>query len=58
MSAFVSCKKCGEPGARAMATVEHPTYNWLRRRRYCKHCGYRWWTVELAEEDLTVDAEA
>lgn len=52
MSVFMACPQCAHQGANAWVTREHPQYNWIRRRRLCKACGHRWWTVELCEDDL------
>jgi len=54
MSAHMACGKCGHRGSSAMATVEHPTYNWIKRRRCCKACGHRWWTIELSQDELEI----
>lgn len=31
---------------------------WTRRRRVCDHCGARWYTIELDEDDLEVKSPA
>jgi transcriptional regulator NrdR family protein len=31
-------------------------YGWLRRRRRCDDCGARWYTVEVPESILTIEA--
>lgn len=51
----MACQNCNGREVKSMTTREHPTYNWVRRRRMCADCGHRWWTVELAEDELSVD---
>lgn len=54
MSSTMACIKCGGRDVKATATTEHPQYNWIRRRRACRSCGHRWWTIELAQDELEV----
>lgn len=58
MSTTMSCTKCGSHEVKAAATAEHPLFNWVRRRRVCKACHHRWWTIELNEDDLSVEEMA
>lgn len=58
MSATMACNKCGSYSVKTSATIEHPIFNWVRRRRVCKACHHRWWTIELDEADLSVEQMA
>ncbi len=58
MSSPMACKYCGSRDVKSAATAEHPKFNWVRRRRVCRDCHQRWWTIELDEEDLSVEQMA
>jgi transcriptional regulator NrdR family protein len=49
------CPKCAERDNHTLETREHPTYNWVKRRRACYSCDYKWSTIELAEDELQIE---
>jgi transcriptional repressor NrdR len=55
MSAQMLCPKCAERDNKVTQTREHQSYNWIRRRRVCNHCDYRWNTLELLEDELQTE---
>lgn len=45
------CTKCGS--TLPSHVIESRPWNAAsRRRRKCRHCGYRWWTVEVTTDYL------
>jgi len=52
MSAQMLCPHCAERDNKVTQTREHQAYNWIRRRRVCNQCDYRWNTLELMESEL------
>ena len=51
------CPKCHSPDNRLIRLSEHKHHNYLRRRRMCKTCTYRWNTLEIVENDLTIEEQ-
>lgn len=50
--------ECDSQDIKVVDSRPHDGMNWIRRRRLCMACGYRWNTIELAEfelDDLTGD---
>lgn len=52
------CPKCHSPENRLLRLTQHKTRNYLRRRRACKECDYRWNTLEIVEKELIIEKEA
>jgi transcriptional repressor NrdR len=49
------CPNCGSHEIVVKDSREHKEYNWIKRRRECHYCEYRWNTLELAESELTME---
>lgn len=52
------CPKCHGPENRLIRIAQHKTRNYLRRRRQCKGCDYRWSTLEIVEKELVIEEAA
>lgn len=44
--------ECDSQDIKVVDSRAHETKNWIRRRRCCMACGYRWNTLEMAEFEL------
>ena len=44
--------ECDSQDIKVVDSRSHEGMNWIRRRRHCNGCGYRWNTIELAEFEL------
>jgi transcriptional repressor NrdR len=55
MSKFMACPECESRDSKTTDTREHPTYNWIVRRRVCLDCGNRFKTYEMVEGEVEVD---
>lgn len=55
MSKFMACPECESRDSKTTDTREHPTYNWIVRRRVCLDCGCRFKTYEMVEGEVEVD---
>lgn len=44
--------ECDSQDIRVVDSRPHDSRNWVRRRRVCTECGYRWNTIELGEFEL------
>lgn len=43
---------CDSQDIKVVDSRAHDTKNWVRRRRACMACGFRWTTLEIAEFEL------
>lgn len=41
------CKTCGEELVAVMRTDDHVALPFVRRGRYCEHCGKLWESIEV-----------
>lgn len=54
-TAAMLCPKCHAPENRLIRVANHKSFNYLRRRRECKACDYRWSTLEIVEKELVIE---
>lgn len=53
----MNCPSCKSNEISVKDSRDHRDYNWIKRRRECHACEHRWNTVEISEEDLTVEEQ-
>ena len=53
----MKCPNCQEKTEVAETRVIEENPRWTKRRRVCKHCGFKLWTVEMPAEDVYVEEE-
>ena len=53
----MSCPSCASRDNHIRETREHPEYNWIRRLRRCYECGHAWATIELSENELSMESQ-
>ena len=53
----MKCLNCEEKTEVAETRVIEENPRWTKRRRVCKHCGFKLWTVEMPAEDVYVEEE-
>jgi transcriptional regulator NrdR family protein len=53
----MKCLNCEEKTEVAETRVIEENSRWTKRRRVCKHCGFKLWTVEMPVEDVYVEEE-
>jgi transcriptional regulator NrdR family protein len=51
----MKCLNCQEKTEVAETRVLEENSRWTKRRRVCKHCGFKLWTVEMPAEDVCVE---
>ncbi|WP_425325358.1 hypothetical protein [Polynucleobacter paneuropaeus] len=51
------CPKCHAPENRLLRLTQHKQHNYLRRRRVCKACEYRWNTLEIVEKEIEIEEQ-
>jgi transcriptional regulator NrdR family protein len=53
----MKCPNCQEKTEVAETRVIEENPRWTKRRRVCKQCDFKLWTVEMPAEDVYVDEE-
>lgn len=48
---YLPCPKCGSRNSHVVSTVQTPDTD-IVRRRHCRACDHRWYTVQQAEQWL------
>jgi len=48
------CPKCNHSENRLLSLREHKKHNYLRRRRVCQDCEYKWSTLEIVERQVQI----
>jgi transcriptional regulator NrdR family protein len=54
----MKCLNCEEKTEVAETRVVAENPRWTKRRRVCKQCDFKLWTVEMPAEDVYVEEEA
>jgi len=49
---LVECPACGHPYSKVVSTTREHSDNTTLRRRHCKSCDHRWYTLQQPEEIL------
>ncbi|CAB4121318.1 hypothetical protein UFOVP13_19 [uncultured Caudovirales phage] len=57
MNPVMLCPKCHAPENRLLRLTQHKKHNYLRRRRVCKACEYRWNTLEIVEKEIEIEEQ-
>ncbi|WP_371817440.1 hypothetical protein [Polynucleobacter sp. AP-Nino-20-G2] len=57
MNPVMLCPKCHAPENRLLRLTQHKQHNYLRRRRVCKACEYRWNTLEIVEKEIEIEEQ-
>jgi transcriptional regulator NrdR family protein len=53
--AEMKCLNCEEKTEVSETRIIEENPRWTKRRRVCKHCGFKLWTVEMPAEDVYVE---
>jgi transcriptional regulator NrdR family protein len=53
--AEMKCLNCEEKTEVSETRVIEENPRWTKRRRVCKHCGFKLWTVEMPAEDVYME---
>ena len=56
-NAAMKCPKCESSSNRLLRVQNHRHYNYLRRRRECQSCSYKWSTLEIVEKELVIEVQ-
>jgi transcriptional repressor NrdR len=48
------CPNCESADLKVKDSRDHQVYNWIKRRRECLDCNYRWNTYEIPENEVEV----
>jgi transcriptional regulator NrdR family protein len=51
------CPNCKSNEISVKDSRDHREYNWIKRRRECHKCEFRWNTVELSEAEIAIQEE-
>jgi transcriptional regulator NrdR family protein len=49
----MKCHNCQAKTEVAETRIIEENPRWIKRRRVCKHCGFKLWTVEMPAEDVS-----
>lgn len=50
----MKCHNCQKKTEVEETRVIEENPRWTKRRRVCRNCGYKFWTVEMPAEDVVI----